>query len=126
MVRIKSVNLHVRDIRRATAFWTAALDYETQSSESGDESPVLGPKEGEAPEIVLDTDDQTHLDLYVADAAEQHAEVERLVALGASRPHRAQADGADHVVLMDPEGNAFCVVISARRRAPDRGASAAR
>jgi catechol 2,3-dioxygenase-like lactoylglutathione lyase family enzyme len=122
MVRIKSVNLQVRDIRRATAFWTAALDYETPDSEPGDESPVLTPKEGDAPEIVLDTDDQTHLDLYVADAAEQHAEVERLVALGASRPDWSHAEGAGHVVLTDPEGNPFCVVISAGRRGPDRGA----
>ena len=126
MLRLKPVNLQVRDIRRATAFWTAALDYETPAGESGDESPVLTPKDGEAPEIVLDTDDRTHLDLYVADAAEQHAEVERLVALGASRPDRSHAGDAGHVVLMDPEGNPFCVVISAGRRAPDRGASATR
>jgi catechol 2,3-dioxygenase-like lactoylglutathione lyase family enzyme len=126
MVRIKSVNLHVRDVRRATAFWTAALDYEAPAGDSSDDSPVLTPKDGEAPEIVLDTDDQTHLDLYVADAAEQHAEVDRLVALGASRPDWSHAGDAGHVVLIDPEGNPFCVVISAGRRAPDRGASAAR
>jgi catechol 2,3-dioxygenase-like lactoylglutathione lyase family enzyme len=108
MARIKSVNLHVRDVQRAAAFWTAALGYEAR----GSEATVLAPTDGAAPEIVLDTDDQTHLDLFVADRAEQQAEGERLISLGAHRPDWTYADDADHVVLVDPEGNAFCVVIS--------------
>lgn len=48
-----------------------------------------------------------HLDLYTT---KQHAEVERLVQLGAGRyPWRYQP-GADYVVLEDPDGNLFCVV----------------
>jgi catechol 2,3-dioxygenase-like lactoylglutathione lyase family enzyme len=108
MARIKSVNLHVRDVQRAAAFWTAALGYAARNGES----TVLGPKDGAAPELVLDIDDQTHMDLFVADRAEQQAEVERLISLGAHRPDWAYADDADHVVLVDPEGNAFCVVLS--------------
>ena len=57
---------------------------------------------------MLDTDDRTHLDLSVADPAEQQAEVERLISLGA---RRVAWDYADHVVLLDPEGNLFCVVV---------------
>ncbi|MET0415333.1 MAG: hypothetical protein ABW022_04870 [Actinoplanes sp.] len=45
-MRIKSVNLHVADLDRATAFWTAALGYETR----GDSSALL-PKNDAAPEI---------------------------------------------------------------------------
>jgi hypothetical protein len=48
-----------------------------------------------------------HLDLYTAD---QQAEVERLVALGARRyPWRYRA-GDDFIVLEDPGGALFCVV----------------
>lgn len=115
MARIKSVNLHVQDVQRAAGFWTAALGYEVRGGEVGDESPVLIPKDGAAPAVVLDTDDQTHLDLLVADPAEQQAEVERLISLGARRVEWDYADGADHVVLRDPEGNLFCVVIDKDR-----------
>ena len=52
-----------------------------------------------------------HLDLHVADAAEQAAEVDRLIALGARRVDWDSYPGdPDFVVLADPEGNRFCVV----------------
>ena len=52
-----------------------------------------------------------HLDLHVADAAEQAAEAERLVALGARRvPWDSYPADPDFVVLADPEGNLFCLV----------------
>jgi catechol 2,3-dioxygenase-like lactoylglutathione lyase family enzyme len=108
MVRINSVNLQVEDLRRAAGFWTAALGYEVRG---GAESPVLTSKDGAGPALTLDTDDRTHLDLSVADPVEQRAEVERLIALGARRVAWDYADGAGHVVLRDPEGNLFCVVV---------------
>jgi hypothetical protein len=52
-----------------------------------------------------------HLDLHVADAAEQEAEADRLVSLGARHvdwdrfPH-----DPDFIVLADTEGNRFCIV----------------
>jgi len=52
-----------------------------------------------------------HLDLHVADAAEQAAEADRLVSLGARRiDWDSYPDDPDFVVLADPEGNRFCVV----------------
>jgi Glyoxalase-like domain len=48
-----------------------------------------------------------HLDLYTAD---QEAEVERLLSLGAQRYRWRYRPGADFVVLEDPGGNLFCVV----------------
>jgi hypothetical protein len=53
-----------------------------------------------------------HLDLHVADAAEQQAEVHRLIALGAKRVDWQYPEGADFVVLADTEDNLFCVVIA--------------
>ncbi len=56
-----------------------------------------------------------HLDLYAGDAADQAAEVERLVGLGAQRvdwPHHPE--DPDFVVLADPDGNRFCVIDTSR------------
>ena len=52
-----------------------------------------------------------HLDLHVADAAEQQAEVDRLVSIGAERViWDNYPDDPDFVVLADPDGNRFCIV----------------
>lgn len=52
-----------------------------------------------------------HLDPHVADAAEQTAEAERLVSLGAERVDwDSYPDDPDFVVLADPDGNRFCIV----------------
>jgi hypothetical protein len=48
-----------------------------------------------------------HLDLNPADQA---AEVERLLSLGAQRIDVGQGPDASWTVLADPEGNAFCVL----------------
>ena len=48
-----------------------------------------------------------HLDISTED---QKGEVERLVALGATRYARETPDDADFVVLVDPGGYRFCVV----------------
>jgi catechol 2,3-dioxygenase-like lactoylglutathione lyase family enzyme len=48
-----------------------------------------------------------HLDLY---ADNQEAEVERLIGLGAQGVSWRYPDGADYIVLADPDGNRFCVV----------------
>ena len=47
------------------------------------------------------------MDLFTRDQA---AEVERLVALGATRVDWRYEPNADYVVLADPDGNTFCVV----------------
>lgn len=58
---------------------------------------------------------RVHLDLYAGDAADQAAEVERLVGLGATRVDRDRyPDDPDFVVLADPEGNRFCVIDTSR------------
>lgn len=54
---------------------------------------------------------RVHLDLFVETTAEQEAEVQRLVELGASRlDWDLYPPDPDFVVLGDPDGNAFCVV----------------
>jgi hypothetical protein len=54
---------------------------------------------------------RVHLDLYADDQA---AEVERLIALGATEVHwDKRPPDADYVILADPEGNRFCVIDTA-------------
>lgn len=106
MVRIRSMVLNVQDNRRAAAFWSQALGY-VATPHNPD---FLVDPTGAGPRLHLDESDRTHLDLWVDGAAEQAAEVERLVALGAARVDWDYPDGADFVVLADPDGNLFCVV----------------
>ena len=106
MVRIDTVVINAADARRAAEFWGKALGY-TPRSEG---ALTLVPENGDGPAVNLDETDQTHLDLRVANAAEQQAEVERLMALGARRVEWEYPDGANFVVLADTEGNPFCVV----------------
>lgn len=111
MVRIGAVVLNVKDARRAAQFWSQAIGYGyPDGGYSADTTPVLLPHQGTAPALALDEDDRTHLDLYASSALEQHAEVERLISLGATRADWTYPDDARFVVLADPEDNLFCVV----------------
>jgi len=121
VLSIGSVVIKVADVRRAAAFWCAALGYEPMY-EVADGFVILVPTNGVGQRISLDRDDavpqdfpHVHLDLYAGDAVDQAAEVERLVSLGAMRvddwPYPAR--GHDFIVLADTEGNRFCVIDTA-------------
>jgi len=113
------VVLGVADVQRAAAFWTRALGYEVRVDGFGGWATVLQPPGGNAGVTIALQRSATpprdhprlHLDLHVADAAEQAAEVARLVDLGAERVDwDSYPDDPDFVVLADPDGNRFCVV----------------
>ena len=114
MIRIGSIVLRVDDLQRQTEFWEAALGYVRREEES-DDFVLLRPRDGIGPNLSLDRVRSTlqipprlHLDLYAEDQA---AEVERLLALGATEVHWDKRPlDADYVILADPEGNRFCVV----------------
>ena len=119
MLTLGVVVLGVADVQRAAAFWTTALGYEVHPTGFGGWATVLQPRGG-APgtRVALQTSatppqdhPRLHLDLHVADAAEQDAEAERLVALGAARVDwDSYPEDPDFVVLADPDGNRFCIV----------------
>lgn len=114
MLSIGSTVWGVRDVADGMRFWTAALDYRPLH-EPDDDWVILVPREGSGPQLALKqvasdpaTHKRHHLDLYATD---QEAEVRRLIALGADRVDDWDyEDGADYVVLADPDGNRFCVV----------------
>ncbi|WP_335970613.1 VOC family protein [Streptomyces sp. CA2R106] len=121
MLRVGSVVLGAADVARAQAFWTRALGYVPREAPE-DDWVVLVPADGTGPQVALQRSatevqdhPRVHLDLYAGDAADQAAEVERLLALGARRVEwDSYPDDADFVVLADPEGNRFCVIDTAR------------
>ncbi|KUL46052.1 glyoxalase [Streptomyces sp. NRRL F-4489] len=121
MLSVGSVVLGVADVRRAAAFWTAALDY-VPREEMADDWVVLVPRDGTGVQLSLGLSrtpaqeyPRVHLDLYAGNAADQAAEAERLIALGARRVDwDSYPDDADFIVLADPEGNRFCVIDTGR------------
>jgi catechol 2,3-dioxygenase-like lactoylglutathione lyase family enzyme len=118
MLRFGLVVLGVADVGRAQEFWSAALGYKVREDGFGGWAKVLVPPDGSGALIALQTSrtppedhPRLHLDLHVADAAEQEAEAARLVSLGASRVDwDSYPDDPDFIVLADPEGNRFCIV----------------
>ena len=115
MIRVGSIVLRVDDLQRQAKFWAAALDYVPREDPSQGDFVLMRPRGGAGPNLSLDRVHSTvqvppriHLDLYAEDQA---AEVERLIALGATEVHwDKRPPDADYVILADPEGNRFCVV----------------
>ena len=119
MLTVGVVALGITDVERAAAFWSAALGYRVRRDGFGGWATVLEPPDsGPGTRIALQrsatpppTHPRVHLDLHVADAAEQEAEAARLVSLGAERVEwDSYPDDPDFVVLADPDGNRFCIV----------------
>lgn len=106
-VTFGSLVLKVSNISRAADFWSKALGYVPQDGRP----EFLVPPAGNGPEIHLDEDDRTHMDLCVdRSTSSVDAEVARLISLGATRVEWEYPDHADFVVLADTEGNLFCVI----------------
>jgi Glyoxalase-like domain len=122
MLSIGTVVVGVDDMGRAARFWQQALGY-VPRDEVEDDWAVLIPSDGgpgthlalQLSETPVQDRPRIHLDLYAGDAADQAAEVERLVSLGAERVDwDLYPDDPDFVVLADTEGNRFCVIDTGR------------
>ena len=104
--------VNVSDLELMTSFWAEALGHTPSSLDPGDDFRVL---RGERVNLSLQLAgtpvtgrDQMHLDLYTSDQA---AEVERLRRLGATVVRHHDDPEDDYVVMLDPEGNEFCVCL---------------
>jgi hypothetical protein len=117
-LRIDTITIDAQDPPLLAAFWCAVLDWSQRTDEDGDiwVEPGEGhPEHGIArpllfvrvPEGRAAGKNRIHLDLVPDD---HEREVERLEALGATRPDIGQTGNESWVVLADPEGNEFCVL----------------
>jgi hypothetical protein len=115
-IAINSLTVDSHDPRAVAAFWSAALDWPILFE--SDEEVLIAPfderKPGVFPILFLRNPDDKkvknrwHFDLVPADQA---AEVARLEALGARRADIGQGE-VEWVVMVDVEGNEFCVLKS--------------
>jgi catechol 2,3-dioxygenase-like lactoylglutathione lyase family enzyme len=118
MLRIGTVVLGAADVRRAVAFWSQALGYVPRDEVDGTWAVLVpgGGRPGPGLSVALSQTPvqqhpRVHLDLYAGGTADQAAEVERLITLGAQRVDwELYPPGPDFVVLADTEGNRFCVI----------------
>jgi predicted enzyme related to lactoylglutathione lyase len=114
MVHLWSVEFDANDRVTLARFWAQALgwthsDADGYSSVAGGDGTVrhLGfvtePIETRSPNWM-------HFDLASRSVQDQRETVERLVDIGARHIDIGQGPDAPHVVLADPDGNAFCVL----------------
>lgn len=111
--RFAQWTLDVHDVRRQAGFWSAALGYEIHYGDDGDAH--LRPPDGGLSVWLQPTDapkhakNRNHPDL-VAEGGDVAAEVDRLLALGATHADVGQKGDEGFTVLADPEGNEFCIL----------------
>jgi hypothetical protein len=116
--RIGELVLGCREPEVLARFWCEVLDFVVLGDE-GDGSLEIGARDGfggSQPTIILSRRDEPepgksrlHIDLNATDR-DQDAELERLLQLGARRADVGQTGDENWHVLMDPEGNEFCLL----------------
>ena len=127
--RLTEISLDCHDADLLAEFWTAALDWVVLDREPGlveigparsdDRALLDAVRSGPVPPTMFLASvpedkvvkNRMHLDLSPIDRSRDE-EVERLLALGASRAEVGQTGEESWVVLADPEGNEFCVLRS--------------
>jgi predicted enzyme related to lactoylglutathione lyase len=111
---VDALNVDCRDPRLLADFWASVLGYRLE--EADDESASIVPLEGGTGWAMLffvvpeakSVKNRLHLDLSPPET--MAAEVERLVAAGATVQGRVDEGGSFWTVMLDPEGNEFCVL----------------
>ncbi|WP_166982664.1 VOC family protein [Paramicrobacterium fandaimingii] len=107
----EQVIVDTRDPQMLGRWWAEALGWVIVDDEDGVE---IRPSEDRLPGLLFGNDpsakqvkNRLHLDFRPDD---QDAEVERLLAHGARHADVGQTGNEPWVVLLDPEGNEFCVL----------------
>ena len=132
MARTVQLTFDADDPERVVVFWCAVLGYERKplhpAARAGLEAMGIDPDssgrmfaaavdpEGAGPRLLAlkvpegkTAKNRLHLDVRIGGADQIPAEVERLVALGATHLGDVNEHGSTWATLQDPEGNEFCV-----------------
>jgi hypothetical protein len=116
---VDTLTFDCADATTMVVFWSGALGYELEDEDEKG-SYLSDPTGGGWPlyfQIVPEgksVKNRLHLDLRPADS--MAAEVDRMKALGASEHRFVEEGGSFWTVMLDPEGNEFCVL-----RGPEDG-----
>ena len=109
---IKYVTFDCADPKRLAAFWSEVTGYRVATErdefvalEAPDHRGVRGMLFWRVPEPKR-VKNRMHVDLATRTPSE---DVERLVALGAQALEGREGNGASWTVMLDPEGNEFCI-----------------
>ncbi|PWN71949.1 hypothetical protein C1631_004855 [Chryseobacterium phosphatilyticum] len=111
-LKILSIVWGVRNLERAITFWSEALNYRLKRDPDPDFA-ILVPVSGEGIQLSLkltasEEPKRHHIDLITDN---QEEEIQRLLSMGATKMEGWNYEHeADYVVLVDTEGNSFCVV----------------
>ena len=115
--RLANLCFDANDPVRLARFWASALGWEVYDETNHEEIGVL-PTDGMRFILIFvpvaerkSGKNRLHLDLVSESTEHQTEVVARLITLGAQRVDIGQPEDADHIVLADPEGNEFCVVL---------------
>jgi hypothetical protein len=107
-----NVTFDCADPRRLAAFWAAVTGYhpvierdDFVALSAPDKRGVRGILFFQVPEP-KSVKNRMHVDLASRDPA---AEIDRLVALGATEVEHREGNGTSWTVMLDPEGNEFCL-----------------
>jgi predicted enzyme related to lactoylglutathione lyase len=111
---VDALNVDCRDPRLLADFWMAALGYRLEDAD--DEGVSIVPPEGASGWTLLffvvpegkSVKNRLHLDLSPPET--MAAEVDRLRAAGATVQGRVDEGGSFWTVMLDPEGNEFCLL----------------
>ena len=110
---VVALALDAHDPARTSAFWAALLGREVRDDRRG---ALLPGSDGQVGLRFVPTrsersgPDRVHLHLTTTDLADQEHTVAAALELGACHLDVGQLPDEEHVVLADPEGNAFCVI----------------
>jgi hypothetical protein len=133
MIQVLTVTFDCADPYGLAEWWSRATGWPLVDSEPGDDAVQLDPppdRPHQSPLLFLRVPEgktaknRVHLDVVPTDGRTRDEEVDRLIALGAKpyEDHR-RPDGSGWMVLLDPEGNEFCVCRSPAERAAAEPAS---
>ena len=112
-MKIGSIVIDCNEFDKMLAFWQDTLHYVPKYPPK-DGWVILRDPDGKNPNVSLNKIPKSvkgrirlHLDLYTTD---QEGEVERLLKMGATLYPRGYKPDENFRILVDPEGNLFCVV----------------
>jgi predicted enzyme related to lactoylglutathione lyase len=111
---VDALNVDCHDPRLLADFWAAALGYHLEDAD--EEGASIVPPDGASGWTLLffvvpegkAVKNRLHLDLSPPET--MAAEVDRLLAAGATVQGRVDEGGSFWTVMLDPEGNEFCVL----------------